>query len=106
MNTARIEFPVPRPWTINPRGRNSICALQAEIEANPFRFCTCTAARSNSFIFCTYKIASHLHILQVLKTNCFHGFARFSGLTTAFSAHTRLPGGVGYPGRGTDRADP
>src|SRR5208282_1448670 len=82
MNAARIELPAPRHWTFNPRGRNSIPSPQAEIQANSFRFCT-------------YKITSHLHILKALKTTCFHGFTGFSGLTPAFSAHTRLPGGYG-----------
>src|SRR5208282_527791 len=61
--------------------------------ANPCAICTSAPPSPKSCIFCTYKIASHLHILHVLKAPYFHGFARFCRLSPAFSAHLRLPGG-------------
>jgi len=69
--------------------------------SNPSGICTSAPPCSKSRILCTCKITSYLHISHALKVTCFHGFARFSGLTPAFSTDPKT-GGV----PGTERSFP
>ena len=41
---------------------------QGQIQANSFRFCTCTATPANYSSFCTYESNSQVHILRHLKS--------------------------------------
>src|SRR5208282_2051638 len=60
--------------------------------SNPSGICTSAPPCSKSRILCTCKITSYLHISHALKVTCFHGFARFSGLTPAFSIDPKTGG--------------
>src|SRR5208282_346830 len=64
--------------------------------ANPSAICTSAPPSPKSCIFCTYKKASYLQILHVLKVIYFQGFARFCSLSPAFSALAKM-GGRGLP---------
>jgi hypothetical protein len=59
---------------------------------NSFAMCRYSAPARNSFRFRTYKIASHLHIPQLLKLTCLQAYARIPGLSRLASAHTKTGG--------------
>src|SRR5271167_3604013 len=61
--------------------------------ANPCAICTSAPPSPNSCIFCTYKIASHLHIPQLLKVPQFQYFASKPSLTPLICAHPQMGGG-------------
>src|SRR5208282_471871 len=61
--------------------------------ANPCAICTSAPPSPNSCIFCTYKIASHLHIPQLLKVPHFQYFASNLVLTPSICAHPPRRGG-------------
>ena len=56
---------------------------------NSFGMCRSRPSFSNSRVFCTWKIASHLHIPQPLKTASLQGLARKWSLTPALCADTK-----------------
>src|SRR5271154_4389835 len=65
------------------------------LSLTPFGMCRSMHPPSNSRSFCTYKIASHLHIPQLLKVPQFQCFALKSHLTPLVCADARMRGAEG-----------
>jgi len=67
-----------------------------EFLSNSFGMCTyktsCASRSRNPFPFCTYKIASYLHISQLLQVPCFQSASHESRVTPLVSALTKIGG--------------
>src|SRR5271168_144660 len=81
---------------------------EAQLLLNSFAMCTytpsCWTGPRNSFRFCTYKTASHLHIPQLLKVPQFQSFAPNPHVTLFVCADPQM--GEGVPPRPTQCARP